>query len=308
MRFGVHVSIGKGFRKTIEQALADHCNCIQIFAGNPRAFKRTAYDAPAWDEFARLRKQHDIAPVVIHTSYLVNLVTPNRELQRLSTALVAHDLELAAKARIEYVNTHLGSYGPHDRAAGFERVCTTLKEIIAHAAPGPMLLLENSAGAGNACGGRLEELGAILRKVGSKRIGVCIDTAHAWASGYDIVSPRGLSAFLKELGREVGFTRVRALHANDTRVELGANRDLHWHIGEGKIGAAGFRRILAAPQLAHVAAICETPETERDASNVAMLRKLAPRGTEKPKAAAAVRRRPAAKKELSKPRSGRKRT
>ena len=307
MRFGVHVSIGKGFRRTIEQALADGCNCIQIFAGNPRAFRRTVYDAPAWDEFARLRKQHDIGPVVIHTSYLVNLVTGNSELQRLSTALVAHDLELASKARIEYVNTHLGSYGAHDRKAGFERVCATLKAIISRAAPGPMLLLENSAGAGNACGGRLEELGAILRKVGSKRIGVCIDTAHAWASGYDIASPRGLDAFLKELGREVGFDRVRALHANDTRVELGANRDLHWHVGEGKIGTAGFRRILAAPALASVAAICETPETARDAGNVAMLRKLAPRGTATARRPADGRR-PAAKKELSKPRSGRKRT
>ncbi len=307
MRFGVHVSIGKGFRKTIDQALADGCDCIQIFAGNPRAFRRTAYDAPAWDEFARLRKQHDIAPVVIHTSYLVNLVTSNRELQASSAALVAHDLELAARARIEYVNTHLGSYGPHDRKAGFERVCATLKAIISRAASGPMLLLENSAGAGNACGGRLDELGAILKKVGSKRIGVCIDTAHAWASGYDVASARGLDAFLKELGREIGFDRVRALHANDTKVELGANRDLHWHIGEGRIGVAGFRRILSAPQLAHVAAICETPDTERDAGNVAMLRKLAPGGTRVGRKAQSASRRSTAKTELSRPASGRKR-
>jgi len=120
MRFGVHVGIGKGFKKTIEEALAKGCDCIQIFAGNPRAFRRTKYDPVLWNEFRRLRKEHDIGPTVIHTSYLVNLVTASKELHELSTALVAHDMELAANAGIEYVNTHLGSYGDQDRKAGFK--------------------------------------------------------------------------------------------------------------------------------------------------------------------------------------------
>jgi deoxyribonuclease IV len=300
MRFGVHVGIGKGFRKTIDEALAAGCESIQIFAGNPRAFRRTAYDAAAWNEFRRLRKENGIAPTVIHTSYLVNLVTAKTELHDLSTALVAHDLELAAKAGIEYVNTHLGSYGDQDRKAGFKRVCATLKALIARAAPGPMLLLENSAGAGNACGGKLEELGAILKEVGSPRVGVCLDTAHAWASGYEISSPGGIDAFLREVKKHIGFRRVRAMHMNDTKVELGTKRDLHWHVGQGKIGNTGFRSLLAAPGLAHVAGICETPKTpELDALNVATLRRLAGSGT-KPQ-------REKRQTELSRAKSGRKR-
>ncbi|HET9342380.1 MAG TPA: deoxyribonuclease IV [Candidatus Eremiobacteraceae bacterium] len=282
MRFGVHVGIGKGFKATVAEALEKGCDTIQIFAGNPRAFRRTPYDAAAWDEFKALRKKHDIKPTVIHTSYLVNLVTSKKELQRLSTILVAHDLELASRAGIEYVNTHLGSYGTEDREAGFERVVATLKTLIASASAGPMLLLENSAGAGNACGGRIDELGEILRAVGSPRVGVCLDTAHSWASGYDIASQKGVDAFVREVKKHIGLKRVRALHTNDTRVELGAKRDLHWHIGEGNIGPSGFKAILTAPGFQHVAAICETPESSHDKKNVAAIRRFAGSGTAAP--------------------------
>ena len=299
MRFGVHVGIGKGFKATVAEALEKGADTIQIFAGNPRAFKRTPYDVAAWDEFKALRKKHDIKPTVIHTSYLVNLVTSNKELQRLSTILVAHDLELASRAGIEYVNTHLGSYGSEDREVGFTRVVATLKELIANASPGPMLLLENSAGAGNACGGRIDELGRILRAVGSPRIGVCLDTAHSWASGYDLSSKAGVDEFVREVKKHIGLKRVRALHTNDTRVELGAKRDLHWHVGEGKIGPAGFRAILTAPAFAHAAAICETPEASRDKKNVAALRRYAGSGT--------TARPKRAKAELSRGKGGRNR-
>jgi deoxyribonuclease IV len=276
MKFGVHVGIGKGFAKAIDEAKAAGCDCIQIFAGNPRAFRLGAYDAKAWDEFRRLRAEHGIGPVVIHTSYLINLATASKNLHSLSEQLVAHDLEFASKAGIEYVNTHLGSYGAQDRAVGFRRVCDTIRRLVAAAPPGPMLLLENSAGAGNLCGGTLEEIGAILKTVGSPRVGICVDSAHAWASGYDLASEKGFAEFLRSLKRHVGLRRVRALHVNDTQVELGAKRDRHWHVAEGRIGAAGFRRLLTVPGLQHAAAICETPKTPKDdARNVAMVRRLA---------------------------------
>ena len=299
MRFGVHIHTGQGFKKAVAEARAAGAQAIQIFAGNPRGFKRTVYDPAAWDEFRRLRKEHDIGPVVIHTSYLVNLVTANKDLHVKSAHLVANDLDVAAKAGIEYVNTHLGSYGDQRRDDGFARVCATIEALVKTAAPGPMLLLENSAGGGNACGARLEELGEILRSVGSPRVGVCLDTAHAWAMGYELASKKGVDAFLRDIKKHIGFKHVRALHMNDTQVELGSNRDRHWHVAQGLIGATGFRHLLAAPGLAHVAAICETPKTaELDKSNVAMLRKLAPRGT--------TVRRSVPKAELSKAKSGRK--
>lgn len=299
MKFGVHVGIGQGFKKTVDEALAKGCECIQIFAGNPRGFRRTPYDAGAWQEFRRLRREKGIGPVVIHTSYLVNLVTANKDLHTKSLQLVASDLDIAAKGGIEYVNTHLGSYGDQDRKAGFDRVCASIDALVKTAGAGPMLLLENSAGAGNACGARMEELGAIVREVGSPRVGVCLDTAHAWASGYDLSSKRGVDAFVRDVAKHIGLRRVRALHTNDTQVELGSKRDLHWHVAQGKIGTAGFRSVLAVPGLAHAAAICETPDSKMDSTNVSMLRRLAPRGTPKRKAAS--------KTELSPSKAGRKR-
>jgi deoxyribonuclease-4 len=276
MRFGIHVGIGRGFEKAIEEAEAAGANCVQIFAGNPRAFRTGKYDAEAWDGFRRLREEHDIHPVVIHTSYLINLATANEDLHAKSAALLENDLSVAARAGIEYVNTHLGSYGDQDRRIGFDRVCSTIAKVIEAAAPGPMLLLENSAGAGNLCGGTLEEMGAILKEVDSPRVGVCIDTAHAWAAGYDLASEKGMGTFVRALGRHVGFRRVRALHVNDTQVALGAKRDLHWHVGKGRIGLAGFRRLFAVSGLSDVAAICETPKTpELDKKNVAILMRLA---------------------------------
>ena len=277
MRFGVHVSIGAGFpKKTIEEARAAGCECIQIFAGNPRGWRRTPFDAAKWQAFRDLRKRYKIFPVVIHTSYLVNLTTVDKTLHKNSAMVVANDLEVAARGGIEYVNTHLGSYGTQTKAAGLARVSATLRKLIEGAAPGPMLLLENSAGAGNLCGGTLEELGAILKAVGSKRVGVCLDTAHAWASGYEIDSAKGVDAFAAGIEKHIGFSRVHALHLNDTKVPLGARRDLHWHVGQGRIGPAGFRALLQRPELAQVAVICETPKTpEEDKANIQAARRYA---------------------------------
>lgn len=289
MRFGVHVGIGGGFEKTIAEARAARCECIQIFAGNPRGFRRTPYDAQAWDKFRALRERYRIAPTVIHSAYLVNLVTAAQELHRISVLMVANDLEVAARGSIEYVNTHLGSYGAESRAKGFTRVCKTIAKLVRAAKPGPMLLLENAAGAGNLCGGALDELGAILKEVSSERVGVCLDTAHAWAAGYEISTETGVADFMRVIERHIGFQRVRVLHLNDTEVDLGAKRDRHWHVGKGKIGTRGLRALLKRPELEHVAVICETPKTpELDRANVRAARTLAGAGHSSRRAEARV--------------------
>jgi deoxyribonuclease-4 len=282
VRFGVHVGIGGKFAKTIDEATAAGCECIQIFAGNPRAFKTSAFDAAAWKAFAAQRKANDIFPTVIHTSYLVSLATDNKTLRASSEKLIANDLAVAAKAGIEYVNTHLGSYGTQDRAVGMARICDAVARLVKGAPAGPMLLLENSAGAGNNSGGTMEELGEIMKAARSKRIGVCLDTAHAWASGYDISTPAGVTTFLKLVDKHIGLANVRALHLNDTEVELGGRRDRHWHVGKGRIGAQGFKALLRTKSLAHAACICETPKTpELDKENLVNVRRLA--GAKAPK-------------------------
>ncbi len=278
MLFGVHVGTAKKFAGTVGEAIAAGCDCIQIFAGNPRAFALGDYDAAAWKTFADQRRAAGIAPTVIHTSYLVNLASGDASLRRKGVALVARDLDVAARAQIEYVNTHLGSYGSADRKIGFKRVCKEIEELVRRAKPGPMLLMENSAGSGAQCGGTIEELGEIIAAVDSPRLGVCLDTAHAWASGYEISSAGGVKKFLNLIEKHIGFERVRALHLNDTEVELGGRRDRHWHVGKGKIGEAGFQNLLRSRSLAHVACICETPKSpELDRENVATVRRLAGR-------------------------------
>jgi deoxyribonuclease IV len=276
VKFGAHIGIGKGFDQTIEWALASDCDCMQIFAGNPRGWRTTPYEAASWAHFANLRKEYQLAPTVIHTSYLINLASSDRSLRTKSAALVAHDLDAAARGKIEYVNTHLGSYGLQSRSIGFDHICSLLAKLIGQAEPGPMLLLENSAGGGNKCGGTIEELGQIVRAVGNRRIGVCLDTAHLWASGYDISNAKAVSAVMEQIGKHIGFKRVRVLHLNDTKVSLGAKHDLHWHIGKGKIGKEGFRALLTQPELAHVACICETPKPHSlDRVNINACRRLA---------------------------------
>jgi deoxyribonuclease-4 len=286
------VGIGGKFAGTIAEATAAGCECIQIFAGNPRAFKIGEYDAAAWASFAARRRESGIYPTVIHTSYLVNLATDNKTLRASSERLVANDLTVAGRAGIEYVNTHLGSYGTLDRAVGMARICDAVARLVKGAPSGPMLLLENSAGAGNHCGGTMEELGEIMKAARSKRIGVCLDTAHAWAAGYDLSTPAGVKTFLTLVDKHIGLSNVRALHLNDTEVELGGRRDRHWHVGKGRIGDNGFRALLRTKALAHVAGICETPKTaDLDRENLVTVRRLA--GAKGPKRASLKARRTA---------------
>jgi deoxyribonuclease-4 len=270
------VGIAGKFAGTVAEATAAGCECIQIFAGNPRAFKIGAFDAASWKAFGAQRRAHGIYPTVIHTSYLVNLATDNQTLRANSEKLVANDLAVAAAAGIEHVNTHLGSYGKLDRAVGLARVCDAVARLIKQAPPGPMLLLENSAGAGSLCGGTMEELGAIVEAARSKRVGVCLDTAHAWAAGYDLSTPAGVKTFLALVEKQIGIASVRVLHLNDTEIELGGRRDRHWHVGKGRIGDRGFKALLRTKALAHVACICETPKTpELDRENLVTVRRLA---------------------------------
>ena len=144
------------------------------------------------------------------------------------------------------------------------RSATALEAALADIEPGVFLVLENSAGAGNLAGGTLEELGAFVRALPHPQLGICLDTAHAWASGYEIDSKAGVDRFIEEASKQIGIDRMLMFHFNDTQVPLGASRDRHWHIGEGNIGFEGFRALLAHPELREKTAILETPGTDED--------------------------------------------
>ena len=264
MYFGLHVGVEGGYENTIAYAKNLGCTALQIFSGNPKTYRIGKMDVPSLQHFAALRKDAGIATCAIHTSYLINLATEDPKISNGSLRLLQNDLAVAAAGGIDFVNTHLGSYGTRPREQGFAAVVALLEKALEDIAPGVFLVLENSAGAGQLCGGTLEELGRIVRAVDHPQLAVCLDTAHSWAAGYAIDSREGVDAFVDEAAATVSLERVKMFHFNDTQVPLGAHKDRHWHIGEGLIGFAGFRALAAQPDLYGKTAILETPGEEAD--------------------------------------------
>ena len=273
MRIGSHVRVGSGYDDAVAYARKLGASTLQFFAGNPKTYRVGAIDAPALARFASQRAAAGIAPCAIHTSYLINLASEDPKTVANSLKLLKNDLKIAAAGDVAYVNTHLGSYGKRERSAGFACVVEALESALADIDPRVFLVMENSAGAGQLCGGMMEELGALIRTIGHPNLRVCLDTAHTWAAGYAIDTREGVGRFFDLVEREIGLDRVVMFHFNDTEIELGGHRDHHWHIGEGRIGIEGFRSIVSHPGAVGKIAILETPGEEADdLRNIATLR------------------------------------
>ncbi len=275
MRFGLHMRLADGYEAAVRRSAALGCTTMQVFTSNPRAYRQATPKVEALATFAALRAQNDLDPAVTHTPYLINLASEDPKIFSGSLNLLKHDLRVAALAGIALVNTHLGSYGKRDRDAGFAAIAAALEEALSEIPPSVSLVLENSAGAGALAGGTLEELGAFMRAVDHPQLGVCIDTAHAWAAGYKIDTKDDVARFVEEIDKHLGFDRLRMFHLNDTQIPLGGNRDRHWHIGEGLIGENGFRALLGFAELRGKVAILETPgEDADDERNMATILRL----------------------------------
>ena len=264
MFLGLHVGTSTGYDAAVAYARRLSCTAIQIFSGNPKTYRVGPIDAPALGRFAGIRAEAGIARTAIHTSYLINLASDDPKIAANSVRLLKNDVAVAGAGRIDYVNTHLGSYGKRDRTEGFAAVVLMLEKALENIAPGVFLVLENSAGAGQLCGGTLEELGAFVRAVDHPQLGVCLDTAHSWAAGYEIDSAAGVDRFIALADETISLDRIKMFHFNDTQVPRGGNKDRHWHIGDGLIGASGFRALAAHAELRDKTAILETPGEEAD--------------------------------------------
>lgn len=275
MRIGVHVRVGSGYVAALEYAKRVKCTAVQIFSSNPRAYRTSKINRPALEAFKVARAEAGIDPCIIHSPYLINLASDDPKIATGSLGLLKYDLAVAQLGGIKYVNTHLGSYGKRDRNEGFVSACQLLEQVLEEIPADVYLVLENSAGAGSLCGGTLEELGRFIKSLDHPQLGVCLDTAHAWAAGYEINSQRGVDAFIYEAAEQIGWDRVHMFHFNDTEVPLGGNRDRHHHIGEGNIGFEGFRALAARPELRDKVAILETPgEEAEDIRNVETIRAI----------------------------------
>ena len=262
-RIGIHTSTAGGVESAAERAYRLGANTFQIFSSSPRQWKPYSLAKSQCEEMLRLRERYGISPLVIHSSYLVNLASATLEFHRKSVAAFRGELERALALCAEFVVLHPGSFRGRSREEGLELVALS----IAEAAQGLDLeksnlriLIENTAGAEFSLGGSFEQVAQLLRYLDPVcPAAACIDTCHTHVSGYDIVSPKGVRATMRHLDETVGLKNVRVWHCNDAKCERGSKLDRHEHIGKGKIGSEAFRRLLNDPRTAPAAFIAETP-------------------------------------------------
>lgn len=277
MRLGFHVSISGGFALSVQRAYELGCTCMQIFSRNPRGWTVKPIDRDDVAEFRKLRAQWDIGPVFVHTNYLINLASPRPDLFEKSIEQFVIDLERTEKLGAEYLVTHLGSASGREPAWMIERVAQALNlsmQLHSHKA---MILLENTAGEKGDVGYELQQVREVIDRLrDSSRIGVCYDTCHGFAAGYDIRTKKGVAALAAEIDATVGLERLKGIHLNDCLREFGSRVDRHWHIGEGKIGDEGIRHFLMHRAFRDIPKIMETPKQsdEDDPRNLRKVRSL----------------------------------
>lgn len=284
-RLGAHLSVAGGLHRALEAALALRCDTVQIFVRNQRRWHARPLPPAELARWHRLRAAAGLGPLVAHASYLINLATANRALRARSLAALAQELRRADTLAIPYLVIHPGAAGAERRERALARVAGALNRAFARN-PGlrTMVLLETTAGQGTTLGRSFEELGAILGRLAEpQRAGVCIDTCHVFAAGYDIRRPAGYEAMVAAAAATVGLERVRCWHLNDSAAPCSARRDRHAHIGRGRLGPAAFRLVLGDARFAGLPMILETPKgrdgagRDWDAVNLARLRRLAAR-------------------------------
>jgi len=261
VRVGVHVSIAGKIYEAIDRAEELGCDTIQIFSRNPRGWQIKALERKDADEFKKRKDKANIFPVLVHIPYLINLATPDSALAKKSIAAYIEDLKRADMLGAEYFVTHLGSHVGSGEEKGIKNFSERMNVILKKAKPECMILLENTAGSGNNLGYRFEHIRKIMDGIDNKKkLGVLLDTQHAYSAGYDISTKKGLDKMLKEFDKTVGLNRLKAIHFNDSKVILGSRADRHEHVGEGYIGKVGMKRIIAHPRLRDLPFIMETPK------------------------------------------------
>ena len=295
LRIGIHTSIAGSYLNALESARKLGCNALQIFSASPRMWHGGAARIPESEaaSFRARREELGLGPLVVHANYLINLASPENMLRTRSIQAFHEELVRAMALGADFVLVHPGSRGDARLDRSISAVIESVKQAAKRLPPGRVrVLIENTAGMGAHLGGRLEEVAEIVRGLAGLNVGACLDTAHLFASGYDIRSEAGLASTIAQIDSVIGLERVPVFHVNDSKIPLGGRVDRHEHIGKGKIGAAAFARILRNPRLGALppeglvgrAFLAETPieDPGDDRKNVARLWELA--GIEGPEA------------------------
>jgi len=279
-RIGIHTSTAGGVETAAERAYRLGCNTFQIFSSSPRQWKPYELGRSQCVEMTRLREKYGLAPLVIHTNYLVNLASTTPEFHAKSIAAFRGEVERALALCAEYLVLHPGSFRGGSREEGLARVATSIYRAIEGLALEKSkltILIENTAGAEYSLGGSFEQVAELLERLrGIVPVAACIDTCHTHVAGYDIVSEAGMQETLAKLASTVGIQNVTVWHCNDAKAACGSKLDRHQHVGKGSIGKEPFRRLLNDPRLVQAAFIAETPidKPGDDSRNMAALKML----------------------------------
>ncbi len=277
VKVGVHVSIAGSLDMAVDRAMDAGCDVFQMFSRNPRGWSFGPIPDEVRDAFRSKVKTTGIMPVD-HMPYLPNLASPKEEIYEKSVSTLTAELGRCDILGIPYLVTHLGHHLGDGMAGGRARVIRAINAALADSSGKTMLLLENTAGEKNSVGSSLEHIRGIIEGLDDrKRIGICFDTCHAFAAGYELRTAEGLAETLGQFDEMIGLQNLKVVHLNDTKGGKGSGLDRHEHIGLGGIGEEGMRRILHEPALARLPFICETPVDERrdDRGNIAEVRRLA---------------------------------
>jgi deoxyribonuclease-4 len=281
MLIGAHVSPAGGLSKAIDRGAERGCRAIQIFNQSPRRWKPTVYGDEDFAAFRRAMAASPIGAVLIHAVYLLNCASEDPEIRAKSLASLVHSLQVGQRVGARAVVLHPGSAKAGDVQSAIARAGETIREALSESEGCP-LHLENTAGAGGTLGRSIDELGALLAASGGdERLGLCLDSCHLFASGYDIRTPAGTDAVVAEVTAKIGLQRLGSLHLNDSQTGLGSNRDRHANVGTGQLGRRGCAAFLGAPAFEALPCVLETPGKDHDGPSkreVALARTLHERG------------------------------
>ena len=258
------MSVAGGLPRAVERAVVHRCDALQIFTKNANQWRGRPLPPDEIREFRAKVKAAGIAPVVSHASYLINLATTNAGLRQQSLESMGDELDRAEALGLLGVVLHPGAYTAGSEAEGLRLIAECLLELLRARKRGrTMVLLEHTAGQGTCLGATFEQLATIIAKTnGHRRVGVCLDTCHLLASGYDLCTPEGYASTFTQFGRVVGFDRLKAFHLNDSKKPLGSRVDRHEHIGQGFLGLEPFRRIVNDRRFQGLPMLLETPKGE----------------------------------------------
>ena len=279
-RIGVHLGTAGGASNAVERAREIGANTFQIFSSSPRMWRAPKVDPKQADRMRELRAKHDVGPLVIHTSYLVNVCSQTVEIREKSVAAFRGEIERALVLGAEYLVLHPGSWKGLTREEGLKLAAESIARAVdglPWQGTGFHILIENTAGAEFSLGGSFEQVAELVARLKPVApVGVCLDTCHTHVAGYDLVTAKGYEETMSKIAATVGFDAVRVWHCNDAKAERGSKLDRHDHIGQGTIGVEPFRRLLNDARFAHAAFIAETPVDEPgdEERNVRILKSL----------------------------------